>query len=55
MLPDALFFTPSVPITKGASQAEAAAQVELALESLSPFPLAQLYYGWFWLAGAGAW
>ena len=32
---------------------EAAAQVELALEGVSPFPLAQMYYGWFWLPGAG--
>jgi hypothetical protein len=48
LLPDALFFTRTVPIAKGATAAEAAAQVELALESISPFPLAQLYYGWFW-------
>lgn len=51
LLPDALFFTRSVPIAAGATPAEAAAQVELALEALSPFPLAQLYYGWFWAAG----
>jgi hypothetical protein len=52
LLPDALFFTRSVPIAKGAVQAEAAGQVELALESVSPFPLAQLFYGWFWVAGS---
>lgn len=52
LLPDALFFTRSVPITKGATQAEAGAQIELALESVSPFPLAQLYYGWFWVPGS---
>ena len=51
LLPDALFFTRSVPIAAGATPAEAAAQVELALEAMSPFPLAQLYYGWFWSAG----
>ncbi len=52
LLPDALFFTRAVPISAGATPAEAAAQVELALEAVSPFPLAQLYYGWFWAPGA---
>lgn len=52
LLPDALFFTRSVPVAKGATPAEAGAQVELALESASPFPLAQLYFGWFWTPGA---
>jgi hypothetical protein len=52
MLSDAVFFTRAVPITTGATSAEAAAQVELALEAVSPFPLTQLYYGWFWQAGA---
>ena len=52
LLPDALFFTRSVPVTKGASSVEAAAQLELALEGISPFPLAQLYYGWFWVPGS---
>jgi hypothetical protein len=52
LLPDALFFTRLVSVTKGATPAEAAAQLELALEGISPFPLAQLYYGWFWVPGA---
>lgn len=52
LLPDALFFTRPVPIPAGAGAAEAQAQVELALESMSPFPLSQLYYGWYWPAGA---
>lgn len=52
LVPDVLFFTRSVPITAGATAAEAASQVELALEALAPFPLAQLYYGWFWAPGA---
>src|SRR5437867_365469 len=52
LLPDALFFTRAVPIAENATTAEAAAQVELALEALSPFPLAQLYHGWFWAPGA---
>lgn len=52
LLSDALFFSRAVPITPGASAGEAATQVELALESLSPFPIAQLYYGWYWVPGA---
>jgi hypothetical protein len=52
LLPDAMFFTRPVPITAGATSAETAAQVELALEAVSPFPLAQLYYGWFAAPGA---
>ena len=52
LLPDALFFTRSVTVTQGATAAEAAAQLELALEGISPFPLAQLYYGWFWMPGS---
>lgn len=52
LLPDAMFFTRAVPVAPGATAAEAASQVELALESVSPFPLTQLYYGWFWVPGA---
>lgn len=52
LLPDAMFFTRAIPITAGATPAEATAQIELALEAVSPFPLAQLYYGWFWVPGA---
>ncbi len=52
LLPDALFFTRALPVAAGATPAEATAQVELALEAISPFPLAQLYYGWFWTPGA---
>jgi hypothetical protein len=52
LLPDPLFFTRQVPIAAGAASAEAAAQIELAIEGISPFPLAQLYYGWFWQPGA---
>jgi len=52
LLPDALFFTRAVAISAGATPAEAAAQVELALEAISPFPLTQLYYGWYWKPGA---
>lgn len=52
LLPDALFFFRALPVTAGATVAEATAQVELGLEALSPFPLAQLYYGWYWQPGA---
>ncbi|MEX2045118.1 MAG: hypothetical protein WD941_07170, partial [Opitutus sp.] len=52
LLPDAMFFTRAVPVTAGATAAEAASQVELAIEAISPFPLPQLYYGWYWRPGA---
>ena len=59
LLPDALFFVRSVPVVvdpaseggeDGASQV--ASQVELALEAASPFGLAQLYHGHFWVPGS---
>jgi hypothetical protein len=46
LLPDALFFTRSVPVPAAAGAAEVAALVELALEAASPFPVTQLFYGW---------
>ena len=52
LLPDALFFTRAISVPKGATAAEATSQLELALEAVSPFPLAQLYYGWFWQPGS---
>lgn len=52
LLPDGLFFSRVVPVLAGATAAEAASQIELALEANSPFPLAQLYYGWYWVLGA---
>lgn len=52
LLPDAMFFTRAIRVTPGATPSEAATQLELALEAISPFPLAQLYYGWFWQPGA---
>ena len=42
LAPSDRFFVCTVPI---AGDANVAAQVELALEEISPFPLAQLYYG----------
>ena len=52
LLPDGLFFTRAFPVAAGASAAEAAAQAELALEGISPFPPAQLYHGFYWVPGA---
>lgn len=52
ILPDAVFFSRSIPVAAGATRDEVVAQVGLALESLSPFPLAQLYYGYYWPDGA---
>ena len=52
ILSDAVFFTRAVPIAPEATAAEVASQVEIALEALSPFPLAQLYHGYFWTPAA---
>lgn len=52
LLPDRLFFVRTVPIAPGAAPAAAAEQAQLALETLSPFPPAQLYHGLFWVPGA---
>jgi hypothetical protein len=52
LLPDAAFFTRAIPLAAGATAAEATAQIELSLESIAPFPLAQLYYGWYWKSGS---
>jgi hypothetical protein len=52
LLPDAVFFSRVVPVPAGAPRAEAVSQVSVALEGLSPFPLAQLYYGYFRPEGA---
>jgi hypothetical protein len=52
VLADDHFFVRSVPVTEGATADEVAMQVELAVESLAPFPIGQLYYGHHWLPGA---
>lgn len=52
LLPDGLFFTRPVAVAAGATPAEAVAQIELALEAVSPFPLTQLYYGYYWRPGS---
>ena len=52
LLPDSAFFVRTVPLAAGTTPADATNQIELALEAASPFPLAQLYYGWFWQSGS---
>jgi hypothetical protein len=59
LLPDALFFSRSIPVASAATESDAqvtevGGQVELAFEALAPFPLAQLYHGYFWTAGSAA-
>ncbi len=52
LLPDGRFFARAVPLAPDTTAATVAEQIELALETLSPFPLAQLYYGHHWVPGA---
>ncbi|PTY07641.1 hypothetical protein DB347_05255 [Opitutaceae bacterium EW11] len=54
LLPDALFFVRTIPIAPSATAADVAGQVELALESLAPFPLSHMYYAHHWVPGATA-
>lgn len=48
LLRDSVFFSRTIPVSKGATRDEVVVQVGIILESLSPFPLAQLYYGYYW-------
>ncbi|MFA5057365.1 MAG: hypothetical protein WC485_04585 [Opitutaceae bacterium] len=52
LLPDHAFFVRVVPLAPGLPPEEIPAQVELALEGLSPFPVPQLCYGYFHPPGA---
>ena len=52
LLPDGRFFMRSVPVAPDADPAVVSEQVQLALETLSPFPLAHLYHGHFWQPGS---
>lgn len=47
LLSDAHFFARNVPLASGEGADAPAVQAELALETLSPFPVAQLYHGFF--------
>ena len=52
VLPDAVFFSRPIPVPAAATRPEVVSQVGLALESFSPFPLAELYHGYYWPEGA---
>ncbi|MFT3869241.1 MAG: hypothetical protein QM715_12350 [Nibricoccus sp.] len=52
LLPDTHFFCRTVPVPAMASPAEVAGQVEIALEGMAPFPVAQMYHGHYWRSGA---
>lgn len=52
LLPDNRFFVRTVPVSAGTAPADVPAQIELALEGLSPFPPAQLYHGHHWIPGS---
>ncbi len=48
LLPDARFFVRAVPVNAAAGAEAVAREVELALELLSPFPVSQLFFGYYW-------
>src|SRR5271170_8102125 len=52
VLPDAVFFSRTIDVAAGAPKADVVGQVGLALEALSPFPLSQLYFGYYLPPGA---
>ncbi|HEY1794008.1 MAG TPA: hypothetical protein VGG34_13925 [Opitutaceae bacterium] len=52
LLPDSVFFARTVAVAPGTPRAEVAGLVGLALEGQSPFPLAQMYHGFYWPDGA---
>lgn len=47
VLPGHRFFVRSVPVGDGATPGATREEIELALESMSPFPLSQLYWGYW--------
>ncbi|MDF9826127.1 LysM repeat protein [Ereboglobus sp. PH5-10] len=52
LLPDTQFFVRAIPVSEDQTPEELSTQVELALETLAPFPIAQMYYGYHWRPGA---
>jgi hypothetical protein len=52
ILPDAVFFSRTIPVRADAAKEEVVSGVGLAMEALSPFPIAQLYCGYYWTPGA---
>lgn len=53
LLPDSCFFIRSIEVEKTQDAAVVEAQVDLTLETISPFPVTQLLYGHHWLPGEG--
>jgi hypothetical protein len=51
-LPDTLFFVRVIPIAEGTPPTDLSNQIELALEAMAPFPLAQMYHAHHWRPGA---
>src|SRR5665213_4294516 len=52
VLSDAVFFSRAIPVSADATREQVMSEVGLALEALSPFPLAQLYFGYYWEPGS---
>jgi hypothetical protein len=52
LLPEGRFFVRLVPVDPESDAASVAEQVALALETLAPFPIAQLYHGHYWQPGS---
>jgi hypothetical protein len=53
VLPGYRFFVRSVPVATGTDLTAIRSEIELALEAMSPFPLSQLYWGYWTKAGCG--
>ncbi|WP_221029584.1 hypothetical protein [Actomonas aquatica] len=51
LLPDHRFFVRSVPVSRDVEAGTEREQIELALEAMAPFPLSQLYWGYWTKAG----
>jgi hypothetical protein len=54
ILPDGLFFSRTIPVRADATKDEVVSEVGLAMEALSPFPIGQLYCGYYWTQGAAS-
>jgi hypothetical protein len=52
ILPDSVFFSRIVPVRAEATADEVAGEVSLVLEGLSPFPVSQLFCGYYWVPGS---
>ncbi len=53
VLPGHRFFVRSVPVAAGTDLSAIRNEIELALEAMSPFPLSQLYWGYWTKPGCG--